>query len=302
VSASGSAVGNWAVYADTGGVIELWNCTLSSSGTGAKDIYIDATSTVILHDCVYDPTKTTIVAGGTLTILNSPRDMDSVSNDRTAAATLELFAEALDQATGQIDAGTLHDETLTADAFAADAIAAAAVKADAVTKIGTGVWATTVRTLTSVVDLTTGLVAAIWAHTTRTLTAGVAQVVRSHQTGTLSIVRGESYLNADGNPISITKESGAAWPTTISGWTIKLAFLEQASNVEVAGTTPTTITGTVVTATGDSQAVRFDMTKVVTSAMATGHAVYKYSVWATSGDSAVELEQGTADVTVGVAT
>jgi len=62
-------------------------------------------------------------------------DVGQISNDATAAATLELFAEALDQSTGQLDAGSLHDDTitaasintgaLTADAFAADAIVAA---------------------------------------------------------------------------------------------------------------------------------------------------------------------------------
>jgi hypothetical protein len=62
-------------------------------------------------------------------------DVGSISGDTTAADTLELFAEALDQSTGQLDSGTLHDDTitaasiatgaLTADAFAADAIVAA---------------------------------------------------------------------------------------------------------------------------------------------------------------------------------
>lgn len=44
-----------------------------------------------------------------------------VSSDVTAADTLELFAEALDQATGQLDSGSLATGTLTAAALAADA-------------------------------------------------------------------------------------------------------------------------------------------------------------------------------------
>jgi hypothetical protein len=62
-------------------------------------------------------------------------NVKAISEDTTAADTLELFAESLDQSTGQIDSGTLHDDTitaasintgaLTADAFAADAIVAA---------------------------------------------------------------------------------------------------------------------------------------------------------------------------------
>lgn len=52
-------------------------------------------------------------------------DVDAISGDTTAPATLELFAEALDQTTGQIDAGT----------FAAGAIDAASTAADFVTEI-----------------------------------------------------------------------------------------------------------------------------------------------------------------------
>lgn len=66
-------------------------------------------------------------------------DMVSVSGDSAAADTLELFAEALDQATGQIDAGTLQSDTLTA----------AKVASDVGTEIGTAVWATAARTLTA---------------------------------------------------------------------------------------------------------------------------------------------------------
>src|SRR3990172_6052430 len=40
-------------------------------------------------------------------------DVGSVSGDATAADTLELFIEALNQVTGQIDNGTLHDEMNT---------------------------------------------------------------------------------------------------------------------------------------------------------------------------------------------
>ena len=44
----------------------------------------------------------------------------SVSDDETAADTLELFVEALDQATGQLDSGSLAAGTITAATFAAD--------------------------------------------------------------------------------------------------------------------------------------------------------------------------------------
>lgn len=74
---------------------------------------------------------------------NFSADVKAISGDATAADTLELFVEALDQVTGQLDSGTLHDDTitaasintgaLTADAFAADAIVAATLATGAIT-------------------------------------------------------------------------------------------------------------------------------------------------------------------------
>lgn len=65
-----------------------------------------------------------------------------VSGDATAADTLELFAEALDQSTGQLDSGSLANGTITsasiasgaitASTFAAGAITAAAIATDAI--------------------------------------------------------------------------------------------------------------------------------------------------------------------------
>jgi hypothetical protein len=60
---------------------------------------------------------------GTSTALNA--NAIQISGDATAADTLELFAESLDQSTGQIDAGTLAantitDATIANDTFTAD--------------------------------------------------------------------------------------------------------------------------------------------------------------------------------------
>jgi hypothetical protein len=49
-----------------------------------------------------------------------PVNVTQVSGDATAADTLELFAESLDQATGQLDSGSLAAGTLTEAAFAAN--------------------------------------------------------------------------------------------------------------------------------------------------------------------------------------
>lgn len=64
----------------------------------------------------------------------------SVSGDTTAADTLELFVEALDQATGQLDSGSLASGTITAASLAADAITAAKVAADVGAEIADAVW------------------------------------------------------------------------------------------------------------------------------------------------------------------
>lgn len=59
----------------------------------------------------------------------------AVSGDATAADTLELFAEALDQATGQIDDGTFAAGAINAAAIAPDAIGSSELAASAVTEI-----------------------------------------------------------------------------------------------------------------------------------------------------------------------
>ena len=76
-------------------------------------------------------------------ILSPPADAVAVSGDAAAADILELFAESLKSDTGQLDSGTLADDTitaasintgaLTADAFAADAIVAATLATGAIT-------------------------------------------------------------------------------------------------------------------------------------------------------------------------
>jgi 23S rRNA U2552 (ribose-2'-O)-methylase RlmE/FtsJ len=78
----------------------------------------------------------------------------SVSGDTTAADTLELFAEALDQTTGQIDSGSFASGAINAAAIATDAIGADEIAAGAVTKITTGL-----ATATNVSDAQTAVLA-----------------------------------------------------------------------------------------------------------------------------------------------
>src|SRR5690606_4250565 len=54
-----------------------------------------------------------------------------ISGDSTAADTLELFAEALDQSTGQLDAGSFANGAITSSTFASGAITATVIASDA---------------------------------------------------------------------------------------------------------------------------------------------------------------------------
>ena len=59
-------------------------------------------------------------------------NVNSVSDDTTAAQTLELFVEVLDQADGQIDAGTFNPGAIDAAAIAANAIGSSELATDAI--------------------------------------------------------------------------------------------------------------------------------------------------------------------------
>jgi hypothetical protein len=72
-------------------------------------------------------TITGMVVYGPYITIDPPVNVTKVSGDATAADTLELFVEALDQATGQLDSGSLANNTITAASIAADAITAAKI-------------------------------------------------------------------------------------------------------------------------------------------------------------------------------
>ena len=150
---------------------------------------------------------------------------------------------------------------------------------------------TTVTTVVSV----TNVGADVWSYSSRTLT-GPARQISSRQVGTLSIVKGDSRLNADGNAITITRATNSTdWPTDITSWTPKLSIRPSddllAANSAAASLTD--ISGTVVTATGDSRAVRFDLTAAQTATLAvTSKALYDYDVQLSSGSSRATVETG----------
>lgn len=137
----------------------------------------------------------------------------------------------------------------------------------------------------------------IWTHAQRSLTDGAIRVVSPFQSGSFAIVRGDSYLNADGNARSFGKVDGATWPTDLTGWTITFTCNPTDDLLETdSDAVGFTATGTVVTATGDSQAVRFDFTAAQTGALTPSVGGYKYDVQASKGNSRVTLETGVLTV------
>ena len=154
----------------------------------------------------------------------------------------------------------------------------------------------------------TGDVAAdVWSYAQRVLTDGTITTVAPFQTGHLTIIRGQSYLNADANAITITKANGATWPSDIASlpWTISVKFEPSARllndmTAAVNGPSSSTISGTVINASS----VRFDLTKAQTDTFTlntvnktSGNAhSYNYAVIATTGSKEIALEIGTATI------
>lgn len=96
---------------------------IGTTGTG----YIDLTSGEMNADCVLLKVTVTNTGAVPLVFTLYPEEVGDyranavqISGDSQAADTLELFAEALDQSTGQLDSGSLADGTITAAKVASD--------------------------------------------------------------------------------------------------------------------------------------------------------------------------------------
>lgn len=106
---------------------------IGTSGTG----YIDLTSSEMNADCVLLKVTVTNTGAVPLVFALYPEEVGDyranavqISGDSQAADTLELFAEALDQSTGQIDNGSFAAGAIDAAAIANGAIDAATFAAD----------------------------------------------------------------------------------------------------------------------------------------------------------------------------
>lgn len=125
---------------------------------------------------------------------------------------------------------------------------------------------------------------AIGSHT-ETLGAGNTFTLNPVQNGTLNIIQGDGYLNADGRAIAFTKEAGQNWPTNITGATVTLAFTRNAdkATVTAGGDATLSVTGTVVTPTGSSQSVRFDLAVADTDTLDIGTGAYDFRIRVSGG-------------------
>jgi len=97
----------------------------------------------------------------------------------------------------------------------------------------------------------------------------------------VTIYQGDSHETSTGREIDFVKPSGAEWPSTLSGWTVTFRLVAVAS-----GATTTTITGSVVTPTGDSQTVRMVLTHAQTQALTAldnGNHAYRLLILANNG-------------------
>jgi hypothetical protein len=204
-----------------------WQTRDATANTGATD-------TVTVDDFTTTPTGTiTYIGFGGPPAPVTPPDVNvkRVSDDATAADTLELFAEALDQATGQLDSGSLAAGTITAASIATGAIDADALAADAGTELGTAVWASATRTLTSLAGLTVDTVTTLTnlpAITANWLTAaGIAadagaeiadavweEAIADHE-GTVGSVA-EALATAGGSGASAADIADAVWEEAIA--------------------------------------------------------------------------------------
>jgi hypothetical protein len=146
-------------------------------------------------------------------------------------------------------------------------------------------------------------IASIWSYSSRTLTSGVVQLVTPWQVGTITLIKGNSYLNADSTAIGITKATTAVWPSDLvsGGYTITFTCTptQKTTNDSSSAVGFTTTTGAVVSASS----IRLgDMTAAVTAGLtipkANGTNAYSYQVTASRSAGAIvhTLERGMLSV------
>jgi hypothetical protein len=112
----------------------------------------------------------------------------------------------------------------------------------------------------------------------------------------IEVVRGSSYNTTTGRTVAIPI-AGDNWPTDLTSWTITMDCMQthdSSHNPPASPDSATGISGTVTQATGDSRAVRIDLTTTITSGLTPGW--YKYYVEATNGSNRTTLRTGVLHV------
>lgn len=102
----------------------------------------------------------------------------------------------------------------------------------------------------------------------------------------LRLVRGDSYLADNNRSIRFVKGAGSNWPADLSGWTPWLTIRTTLSPVEVEGS--------VITATGDNQSVRFELAPDDSNSLSAGS--WTFTVSLINGDDVVTIIGGQAIV------
>jgi hypothetical protein len=121
-------------------------------------------------------------------------------------------------------------------------------------------------------------------------------VTSTIQGDTITVHRGSSYNTTTGRTIPITI-GGDTWPTDLTSWTITMDAYQTHDSSHNPPTSPdsaTGISGVATTMTGDSRAVRIDLTTTITSGLTPGW--YKYYVEATNGSNRTTLRTGVLHV------
>jgi len=113
--------------------------------------------------------------------------------------------------------------------------------------------------------------------------------------GSITIIRGDDYYNADGRALEWSTTNATTWPT-LTGATITFTANKSASNDNIGGDT-ITATGSVVVDTGANKQVRVELPSADTATLAIGVHGFCYDVQATlTNDHIVTLATGTMTV------
>ncbi len=117
--------------------------------------------------------------------------------------------------------------------------------------------------------------------------------------GNIVVVRGDSYILADGTHLSLVEPANSGWPTDLTGWTLSFTADRHPSlstgDASITATTAPTLSAT----TGTGRIIRVQLGTADTDGLATdsnGVLAYNFDVVATSSGKRVTLWRGAMSV------